>query len=362
MSQTYGTKVAEAYSARLLKNFWLTSIYAAFTNQDYEGELKSAGTTVNLLNLVPPEWMDFDGNDFTWDEAQEIPSKLVADQIKVCKVRVKDLQTLVSQVKNPSSTLVSDTSSGLKELIDSFVLSFYPSVAAGNRIGLDYTTGTVAVAIDGTVTGTGTTFTSDMVGRGFKASGQSSWYRVKTFTSATSIVIEKDSDDLDATYDGGVIAAGATFVIEAVSPITVTKDNIFSLLVRAQTVLDNAKIPVENRSIALRADIANLLELSTEINPSLPAEQFNALVVRGYVGQYANFRIFKTPFVNGDASGGFHCLGCHRSFETFAMALLESETTKLEKNFGTGYKSLAVWGAKVADVRRQAGVELFVKV
>jgi hypothetical protein len=357
----YGDALVEAFSAKVLKNLWFESVHPEFTNQDYEGEIKDRGTICNLMNFGIPAWVDYDGSDFNWDELKENPAKLVVDQQKVCKVIIRDIQQLKSWIKDPQSTFLQDIVSGLKDKCDRFIASKFTDVAAGNRVGTDYTAGTVAVSAAGVVTGTNTTFTAAMVGRGFRATGQSEWYVVSSFASATSITIKKDLADSDNTYDGGAISAGASYVIEAVSPLTATKGNIFSLLVAAQTKLDNSKVPTMNRNILLPPEIANLLELSTEINPSLPAEQFNALVVRGYVGQYAGFRIFKTDVMTGNALEGYHTLGAHRSWQTFAMAMNKSEVTKLEKNFGKGYKSLAVYGSKVADCRRKAGVELFVK-
>ncbi len=63
-----------------------------------------------------------------------------------------------------------------------------------------YTTGTVTVANgSANVTGSGTTFTSDMVGRIFQLTSDGEdrlWYRVKTFTSTTALVLEN-------VYEGG---------------------------------------------------------------------------------------------------------------------------------------------------------------
>lgn len=70
----------------------------------------------------------------------------------------------------------------------------------------NYSTGTVTVtAVTGAVAGSGTTFTSAMVGKGFKADGHTTWYRVKSFAVATSIVIEDDKDDVTSAYTGGAI-------------------------------------------------------------------------------------------------------------------------------------------------------------
>ena len=69
-----------------------------------------------------------------------------------------------------------------------------------------YVTGTVAVTRGSfTVTGTGTTFTSDMVGRQFRTGTQSPIYTIATFTDATHV-------DLTEIW-GGATASGQTYSI-----------------------------------------------------------------------------------------------------------------------------------------------------
>ena len=80
-----------------------------------------------------------------------------------------------------------------------------------NLLVADYTDGTIAVtAGSATITGTGTTFTTAMVGRWFTITdttvpGQGYWYRVKTFVSTTSLVLE--------TFWAGSTASGSTYRI-----------------------------------------------------------------------------------------------------------------------------------------------------
>lgn len=70
----------------------------------------------------------------------------------------------------------------------------------------DYTTGTVtSVQNDATITGSGTTFTSAMVGRWFKADSDKDWYRITTYTSATSI-------ELESVFEGSAVS-GDTYII-----------------------------------------------------------------------------------------------------------------------------------------------------
>ncbi len=77
-----------------------------------------------------------------------------------------------------------------------------------------YTTGTItATNKSTTITGSGTTFTAQMVGRYFSVTdtagtGDGNWYRITGYNSATSLTIENQ-------YDGATIA-GKTFTISEI--------------------------------------------------------------------------------------------------------------------------------------------------
>jgi len=68
----------------------------------------------------------------------------------------------------------------------------------------DYTTGTIALTNgDATVTGSGTTFTSAMVGRWINGDGH--WYKIGSFTSTTSLELAQEFD--------GTTASGLSYTI-----------------------------------------------------------------------------------------------------------------------------------------------------
>lgn len=69
----------------------------------------------------------------------------------------------------------------------------------------DYTDGNITTLANGgtVVTGSGTTFTQAMVGRWFKIDADGDWYKILTYTSATSIT-------LDRPYQGTAISAGSS--------------------------------------------------------------------------------------------------------------------------------------------------------
>jgi len=68
-----------------------------------------------------------------------------------------------------------------------------------------YTTGTVSVAADGTVTGVGTTFTSSMVGAFMRVYYGDSFFEIATYTSETVIVLRN--------WTGQVVSAGTSYTI-----------------------------------------------------------------------------------------------------------------------------------------------------
>jgi hypothetical protein len=315
----------------------------------------------------------------TAQDLTESNAQLITDQKKYFYFKVKDWDTFRSYIKNPENTIVEQVGNEIKKVVDTFVLGFVSDVAAGHRIGTDYFASNSSVAVaatTGVVTGTGTTFTSAMVGKGFKAAGHSKWYRIKTYTSATSIVIENDVDDLGFAdpftgapvtvggYDGGAISAGATYTVQANDALLVTKDTIFQYMTQAAAMLTNAEIPYDNRFMVVPADIAALIRQAPQFI-SQGTESGRTAVLNGMLsGQFAGFNIYEVSDdrITGNATDGFRCLGGHKSAICFAMGLVRNQVEQdIIGNFGKAYKSLYVYGAKVPDERRKALVELFIK-
>jgi len=362
---TYPTKLIEAFASQALRIFYMKSVSDAITNSDYEGEIKDKSSILNVLTFGKLTAQDYSGSNMTPQSLSESSAQLVTNQAKYFYFQVKDWDTFRSYVKNPENTIVEQVGNEIKKVVDTFVLGFYTDVAAGQRIGTDYTTGTVAIAATtGVVTGTGTTFASSMVGKGFKAAGHSVWYRVKTYTSATSITIENDSDDETSAYSGGVISATATYIVQANTALTVTKDTIFQYMTQAAAILTNAEIPYDNRWFVVPATIAALIRRAPEFI-SQGTESGRQTVLNGMLsGQFAGFNVYEVSDdrISGNDTDGFNCLGGHKSAICFAMGLTRNQIEQdIIGNFGKAYKSLYVYGAKVADERRKALVELFIK-
>lgn len=296
------------------------------------------------------------------DTPSESEAQLVVNQKKAYYFQIESFAKFTSYVEDESSTLIQTAGKTLARTVDNFVLGLYGDVASGNRVGTDYTTGTVTVDVTtGAVTGSGTTFTSAMVGLGFKATGHSVWYRVKTYSSTTAIVIEDDKDDVTSAYTGGAIGAGATYIIEANTAITVSKTTIFDYLVDLKTNLDEDEIPPEDRWAVLPPAIANLLLKSAQLQTAV-STAYEDVIKKGIIGYVAGFKVYSNNQVAGNNTTGYFCLAGHKSFITMAMAFTESGVEDFIGGFGQNFKGLNCYGAKVADERRKAGAYLFAKV
>jgi len=171
----YPNKLIEAFASQALKVFYMKSVSDAITNSDYEGQIKDTSSILNVLTFGKLTAQDYDpSTTMNLSSLTESSAQLVTNQKKYFYFQVKDWDTFRSYIKNPENTIVEQIGNEIKKVVDTFVLTFWSDVASGNRVGTDYDTGTVAVAATtGVVTGTGTTFTAEMVGAGFKAAGHS---------------------------------------------------------------------------------------------------------------------------------------------------------------------------------------------
>lgn len=358
----HATKVAELFAAKALEKFFEMGVTPFITNDEYEGEIRDKASKLTVMTFGESEGLqNYTGSDLTLGTVEESPSTLNTDQAKAYYFKIKSLDTFKSAVKDPESTLMIEKAGQLQEAVDAYVLGLYTDVASGNRIGTDYTTGTVEVTVTtGAVTGSGTTFTSGMVGKGFKAAGHSVWYRIKTYSSATAIVIEDDNDDVTSAYTGGAISAGATYTIEANTAVTLDASNVYSKILKLKQRLDEDKTPKTGRWLVVNSYVMEILSQAAVIVRDVESDTAN--IENGFEGRIAGFMVYQNEQVAGNNSTGFWVLAGHKVAITFAMGFVETGIEDLQGNFGKAYKGLNVYGAKVPDVRRKNLAALYCKV
>lgn len=364
----YGTKLAEGFSSKVMQHLYDRNILDSIVNRDYEGEINGVGSKLNILDFDKLSEKTYADSALTADSLTENNAQLVIDQYKSFYWKEKTLAKWLSYIKDPHPTIVTQVANERSKNMDTFAFGLYGDVGAGHRVGTDYTTGTVEVAATtGVVTGSGTTFTSDMVGKGFKADGHTTWYRVKTFTSTTEIVIEDDLDDVDSAYTGGAISASSTFTVEAATVKTITAANILDSVASLKEKLDLAEkngyssVPDTDRWLIVPPEFETILVQGTGIALHVPAV-YEDLVKRGMITELQGFKVFKSNRLSGNNTDGYHVLAGHPMWLTFAEKVLDARMEEdLIGDFGTAFKDLFVYGAKVKDARRHMAAEGFWK-
>lgn len=367
MSNAYATKVAEGFSQKLMLEVYDRSLIDQVVNREYQGEINGVGSKLNILNFDRISERTYTGADMsTADSIYETNAQLVINQYKNFYWKEKTIDKWISYVKSPKSTVMSQKADERAKNMDTYVLGLYGDVGAGNRVGTDAddaTTITITVTTGAFVVSGGTPVTSAWVGKGIKAVGHSRWYRVKSQSSTTEGFIEDDSDDLDSAYTGGAIS-GASYVVEAVSAVSVTTANLLNKVALLKQKLDKAEVytnnavPDTDRVLIVPPEFETTLIQASGIALHVDAV-YQDLVKKGYMGMLQGFKIFRSNRLTGNNTDGYHILALHPNWCTFAEKLLETGIEDLIGNFGTAYKDLFVYGAKVTDARRHFAAELF---
>jgi hypothetical protein len=362
------TTIAQGFSNKLLLEMYDRSLLEVVVNRDYQGEINQVGSKLNILNIGRISEKTYTGANLVADSLTENNAVLTIDQYKSFYWKEMTLDNWLSYIKSPHSTVVSQKADERNKNMETFALAMYADAGAGNWVGTSYTTGDVTVtAVTGAVAGNGTTFTADMVGKPFKADGHTTWYRVKSFGGATSIVIEDDKDDVASAYTGGAIAGGSTYEIQANTVVTITTANLLEYVGKLKLVLDKAEanghstVPDSDRFLIVPPEFESVLVRASGVALHVP-EVYSELVKKGFITELQGFKVFKSNRLAGDNTDGYHIIAGHPNWMTFAEKLLESTIEEdLIGNFGSAYKDLFVYGAKITDSRRNFGATLFAK-
>jgi len=361
----YPTKLAEGFSQKLLKEIYDKSLLEVVVNRDYEGEINEVGSILNILNFDRISERTYTGaNMAAPDDLAENNAQLIIDQYKAFYHKEDTLDKWLSYIKEPHPTIVEQLAGERNRNMDIFALGLYPDVAAGNRVGTDVTGGTVTItALTGAVVGTGGVFTAGMVGRGFRAAGHTQWYRVSAFAGVNNITIEDDLDDVASQYTGGAIGPLATYTIEAVTPLQITTANFLQQVSALKLKLETAdrdqksSVPDTDRFLIVPPEFEDLLNRASGIALHVP-DVYTELIKRGFITMLQGFKVFKSNRLTGNNTAGFRVIAGHPNWCTFAEKVLQARMEEdVVANFGTAYKDLFVYGAKVADPRRHFAAE-----
>ncbi len=281
-----GNFIPEIWSGKLIENFYDATVLAQISNTDYEGEIKSAGDTVNIRTTPTITIRDYvKGQTLTVEHPDNPKLQLLIDKGEYFACVEDDVDKVQADVKM-MDMWSKDASEQMKIKIDTRVLTdLLPDISAYNR--------------------------------GATAGAQSASFNLGT--TGAPLTVSKDG------------AGGTTSVID--------------LIVDMGTVLDEANAPEQGRYLVIPAKMAGLIKKSELKDASLTGD--SASVVRnGRLGMIDRFTLYVSHNLNV-SSGKYSIIGGHKMGFTFASQMTEMETLRSESTFGNIIRGLQVYGYKV---------------
>jgi len=282
------------FSNKVMRIFTESTVLNEITNNDYEGEIKGKGDTVNIR--VAPTPIDGDvtayvvGTPIVYGTPTENARSLTIDQAfykafdldEVDKVQ-SDLGLMEIFAERAALSLKIDT--------DRRVLAYIPANVHADNKG----------ATAGKITG---------------------------------------------GFDLG--AAGA--------PIVVTKDNAVDLIADLGTVLDEQNIPSEGRYVVLPAWFVNLLKKGDLKRADVTGDG-TGVIRTGLVGQIDRFMVYQSNSILHVTEAGigvgatdvetFSVIAGVKDAVTFASQINKTETIPNQDQFGERWRTLLLYGRKV---------------
>lgn len=348
------------YSLKLIELLYNDTIYPQITNTQYEGAIKDAGDRVRVRTAGKISLSAYTkGMQLVKQELTPTYEDLIIDKQYYFAFGVDDIDKMQNDI-NAITEYASNTKNDISELIDTDILAYMPTqVLSANMIGgTPYATGTITVTTGtGAVAGSGTTFTAGMVGGILTSNGLTGSFRVKTYTSATAIVIE---DLAGGVYTGGAGAGGSTFSIAGSVAVALTKANIYAYLVSLSQKLNASLAPRSNRFIVVNSLFESILRQAPEFIPAVESA-YSQVVEKGLIGMISGFKVISSELVAGDATNGYWYVAGTKDFCAFALQIMKTSVLPSESDpnsFISTCKGLVVWGRKVFNLNRARGAVL----
>jgi hypothetical protein len=281
-----GNFIPEIWSGKLIENFYDSTVLAAISNTDYEGEIRNQGDTVNIRtqpNITIREYVK--GQNLVVENPDAPKLQLVIDKGEYFSCVEDDIDRVQSDIKL-MDMWSKDASEQMKIKIDQRVLTdMLPGIGALNK--------------------------------GATAGQQSAAFNLGTTGSPLTV-----------TKDG---ASATTSVVD--------------LIVDMGTVLDEANVPESDRYLIIPARMAGLIKKSELKDASLTGDSITP-VRNGRLGMIDRFTLYVSHNLNV-SSGKTSIIAGHKMGSTFASQMTEMETLRAQSTFGNIIRGLQVYGYKV---------------
>jgi len=287
--------IPEIWSGKLVEKFYNSTVLAAISNTDYEGEIQNQGDKVKIRTKPTITIRDYRADGSL---ALERPSGNVVDlnidQGKYFNTILDDVMEVQSDLQN-LSMWSDDAAEQMKITIDTDVL-----------LGL--------------------LGTADAANRGATAGAISGDLNVGVTGSPLSVI-------------SGPTAGGDTGVLDTI--------------LRLGQILDEQNIPETGRWIVMPVWMTTLVKLS-ELRQAYLSGDSVSMLRNGRIGMIDRFTLYASNLLPagtaaGLASGEYAIYAGHAHGLTFASQVSKVETLRSEQTFGTILRGLQVYGYKVVD-------------
>jgi hypothetical protein len=292
-----GTFIPVLWSTKLIEKFYASTVLAAISNTDYEGEIKNKGDTVVIRTKPTITIKDYLADGLlTVERPSSNIIELKIDKGKYFNLILDDVMEIQADL-NMMNMWSDDAAQQFKIVVDTEVLkSLLGQAATGNK-------GTLAGVISGNV-------------------------------------------NLGVT--------GTPIQLVARNPAaTVGKVEIVDLLVRLGQVLDEQNIPEQGRWVVLPAWISSQIKMSELRDASLTGDA-TSILRNGRLGMVDRFTIYVSNLLPSGVAAGLAAgesviyAGTQHAL-TFASQINNVETLRSEMTFGQLLRGLQVYGYKVLD-------------
>lgn len=169
--------------------------------------------------------------------------------------------------------------------------------------------------------------------------------RTDLMDSAMSMTAYGLADSTDK-FIADLMAKGAGIKVgNSTTPIEVTPDNVYSVLVDLKVKMDKANVPKEGRWVVVPPEFEGALLLDPRFTAT-GGTKAEENMTNGFIARGAGFNIYTSN--NVPVTGGKYSIISSTNMSTsFAEQIVETEAFRPEKSFMDAMKGLNVYGAKV---------------
>lgn len=279
-----GYYIPELYASELLVEFYISTVLAAISNTDYEGQIKSQGDTVVVRALPSMQIRKYvKGMNLQYDYLEPSEVKLLIDKGLYYGVQLPKIDVVQSDIAFVSKW-AAHASQELKIEVDRDCLSRLPAAAHAKNAGDK--AGKISGAID--------------LGKAGAPIALSNSNILGKILEAVQCLAEQNID----TSNPGKIWA------------------------------------------VIPAWVATRIQTSKLSDASVSGDGVSMLR-NGRLGVIGNATLYQSNNIQPDAAGAYHIIVGHKDCYTFASQLTENETLKNQNDFGDLMRGLQVYGDKV---------------